>query len=476
MGRFLLLIFSISLSVGAFAQSYIPSSKSENLQIPASGEPSLRISDAGSVSGCNAPRGAAAVDDWIDIGTGYYKDILFSDLFGYNPQTLPVRFQQSASDPSLFRIPDVYENMDFSQYAHNLTYDAANATPMVLHVYNDEYAYFEEFDTGVRINYSSSSDYYNGEVHMLMQGVDLLEQNDIQTLAYYLPECLMQYRKGNFTMSATFNLQNRTWSNILGLVWVTGTPYDKLFKANSKGDFFMSLPEASDYDPDEDWENIGNALFTDVFTEDLVSNAEYSSWEVPMQKNIIYPGRYRLVNPYAGWKGYIPGVVYDTENTYYMELVMQDYDGFSLVGIPTFYTGLTKEGTGGYAVSNQAADVLSEIDDFLTLYYNFNGCLGLLENGVITYSSHCLIDYEMILNFYGYFGAFKYDGTFYSVNSKGNFRIVMPSSEENAVEEVLGEDDGKVEYYNLQGIRVSEPSKGEMLIMRQKGKSNLIIY
>lgn len=471
--KFVSTVVFLSISLFSLAQTVsIPHIAKGELSLPESTASSIRLADASSQR--RAPE-SKSDGEWTVLGEGTYKDILFSDLFGFKPQTFKVTFEQNVSDPDLYRIPNVYENMDFSQYEGSLFYDASKATPMEFHVFRGEYAYFEEFDTGVRIDYTNGVTSYAGEVHMLMQGVDLLLYNDIETLAYYLPECLMEYRKGNFTLGATFNLEGRTWNNVLGLVFVTGTSYDPLFKANTKGDFFVSLPEATEYDPNEDWEDIGMAMFTDVFTEGLYSSAPvYSSWEVPMQKNYLYKGRYRLVNPYAGWRGSIPGITYDDDNNYYMELLVQDYDGFSLVGIPTFYTGLTREGTGGYAISNQAADVLDEYD-FLTLYYNFPGCLGTLENGVITYPSHCVIEYEYYQNFYGYFGAFDYNGTFYSANGEGNFKIVMPA-DGSGVEKLAPEEISAPEFYNLQGIKVSNPSKGEMLVKKQGEKSTLIIY
>ena len=423
----------------------------------------------------------AADPEWVDIGEGTYKEILFSDFYGQPQQTLKVRFEQNTDDPTLFRIPNLYQSMDFSDY-DGLTYNAANATPMVFHTFNDRYAYFDEFDTGVRIDYTTASGNYNGEVRMLMQGTDLLEQNDLETLIAYLPEALCRLKNGLITLDATFTLNNNSWSNILGLVYVTGTPFDPLFRGNNNGDFLITMPSVGDYDPDEDWEDIGMALYTDAFTEGLYpsgSKPQYHTYEVPMQRNKVYDEQYRLVNPYANWPGKIDGVTYDKNNNFYMNLVIEEYDGYSLVGIPSFLTGLTMDGHGYYAVSNQAADYAKDTIDMLTVYTYFPGCFGMMkDDGVIEYPSHCVIDMDYILNFFGYFGTMTEFNTYYSANAGGNFKIVMPgffTPSESGVGMSVTEEDAPVEYYNMQGLRVANPAPGEMVVRRQGSNSKLLI-
>lgn len=472
MHKFLLTSFTLSIALAASAVGPI--------SVPDLNPDSMRIGKT--ITNHNAKALAADGDEWTVIGTGTYKDILFSDLFGKKAQTLNVTFEQNVSDPSLYRIPDVYENMDFSEYGTALTYNADNATPMVFHVCYDDYAYFEEFDTGVYIDYKnfSAGINFDGEVHMLMQGVDLLEYNTIETLIYYMPDALCSFQDGNFTMPASFFLQGRAWNNILGLVYVTGTPQDELFRGNQDGNFMVTLPGAGEYDPNADWRDLGVAQLTDVFTQSLTGQNTYPVWEVQMQQNRYDQDTYRLVNPFANFKGSIPGVTYDSENNYYMTLIMQHYDEFTLVGIPAFLTGLKSATQGGYTISNQAANELYDSTDWLReLYLNAPGCLGMLENGVITYSADCYIMSEGgagYRNFYGYFGSFSYDKEFYDVNPQGNFRLVMPGAGGSGVEAVAGAEDSPVEYYNMQGIRVENPLPGQMIIKKQGEKSKLILY
>lgn len=477
-------LLSAALLTAAFSVYSAPAKlvveSEKHINFPENVSASLRIENS-SDNAKKAPRRiewVEATDNWKEIGTGYYKDILFSDLFKKDPQTFEVTFEQNIDDPTVYRIPNLYQNMDFSGYDGYLTYDAAKATPMMIQVYDDYFAYFDEFDTGVYSTYKTASANYSGEVHMLMNGVDLLLYNDIETLAYFLPECLMQLKDGGtFTMEPSFlDDSGKSWSNILGLCYVTGSYNDTLFRGNTKGNFALTLPGATPFDPDADWEDIGNALYRDVFTEWIYeSNPVYGEWEVPMQRSISNPDFYRLVNPYKYWTSPMPGLTYDNTRDYYLNLIIRDYGEFGLVGMPEFLTGLTLQGYGEFSVSNQSADIARSTDDYYSLYSSYPGCVGVLENGEISWSKYCLIDLEYYQNFYGWFGEFSYYGDFVSANGQGNFYIKMPSATEG-IDNISVSDDAPVEYFNLQGLKVQSPAKGDLVIKRQGRQSKLIKF
>lgn len=446
-----------------------PDTKSENTRLinPVSG------------SEKKAPATRAEDSDWEYIGEGYYRDILFSDLFKTTPQVLKVRVEQSKSEPMRYRIPNLYENLDLTDFNGYLTYDASKAEPLEIEVYYDEYGLFYEFDTGIYSTYKNLTNDYSGEIKMLMQGTDLLLWNDVETLIWYLPESLLYLKEGNFTMeSPTFlDDNNNSWSNILGHCYVTGGYTDLFFRGNSKGDFMLTLPDSEPYDPNTDWEDIGMALYTDSFTEGLyTSSPVYGEWEVPVQRKISNPEYYRLVNPYANYKSPIAGMTFDKENDYNLEFIVRKYEGFSLVGIPDFNTGLYLKGYGYYSVGNQASELVRNITDYLGLYYSYIGCLGYMEDdNVITFSSHCMIDYTMIQNMFAWFGDYDPDyGTFYSANSKGNFKIVLPDP--SGISNISADTEAPVQYFNLQGVRVENPAKGQLLIKRNGSKSEKIIF
>lgn len=59
-------------------------------------------------------------------------------------------------------------------------------------------------------------------------------------------------------------------------------------------------------------------------------------------------------------------------------------------------------------------------------------------------------------------------------SSLGNIYIGFKDSGIDGV--AIDEANGQVEYYDLQGMPVDNPSKGSVVIRRQGGKSSLIVY
>ena len=47
---------------------------------------------------------------------------------------------------------------------------------------------------------------------------------------------------------------------------------------------------------------------------------------------------------------------------------------------------------------------------------------------------------------------------------------------QSGVEEILCDDNQTVEYYNLQGIRISEPADGEVVIMKKSGTVTKMVF
>lgn len=449
------------------------------IKFPESNRATLRI-DA-NASENSVKKSQTKADDsaeWVEIGEGYYKDVFFSELFNKKPQTFKVKWEQKKDDPTIYRIPNLYENMDFSEYGGYLTFNASNCEPMVIQTYYTDYAFFSEFDTGVYCTYKNATTDYTGRVSMLMNGEYLLNYNSPEAIIVYCPECMMQLNQGTFRMEPYFvDDQGYRWYNQLGVCNVTYTSKDTVFHGNSGGDFALTMPGYDEYDDNADWEDLGNCLFRDVFTEGLYPDTpRYGEWEVPMQRSKSDATYYRLVNPFKYWDNPFINISYDNDKNYYMTLIIREYEGFSLVGIPEFRTGLELDGYGAFSVGNQAADQVKVTTDFLGLYAAYPGCLGMMQNDEITYESHCVIDMTFYQNFYGFVGPFDWNGQFISVNGSGNFYIRMPNAA--GIDTVITDSNlnAPIEYYNLQGVKVLNPEKGKPVIRRQGKSSKVVIF
>lgn len=470
-------MFMVAFTV--FAEPVKLNHGSESLvKFPESNTTTLRIDASASETTVRKAETRADDSQWKEIGEGYYKDVLFSQLFNKKAQTFKVRWEQNVDDPTVYRIPNLYENMDFSDYSGYLKYDAAKCEPMVIQTYYTNWAFFGEFDTGVYCTYKDTNKDYTGEISMLMNGEYLLNFNSPETIIAFLPECMMQLSQGTFLMESYFlDDEGNRWNNLLGVSNVTYTSKDTVFIGNSGGDFALTMPGYSEYDENADWQDVGNCVFRDVFTEGLYPDTpRYGEWEVPVQRSKVDATYYRLVNPFKYWDNPFYNISYDEGRNYYMTLVIREYDGFSLVGIPEFRTGIEIDGYGAFSVGNQAADQVKTTTDFLGLYYAYPGCLGKMENLEITYESHCVIDMTFYQNFYGYAGMFDWNGQFISVNGKGNFYIKMPDPA--GIDSVIsdGNLNSPIEYYNLQGVKVLNPEKGKPVIRRQGNSSKVVVF
>ncbi len=159
------------------------------------------------------------------------------------------------------------------------------------------------------------------------------------------------------------------------------------------------------------WTSLGMCTYTDDFftTFWYVDNV---SWEVEIQENNDTPGLYRLVYPYDGKYPYNDPGDWDTSSTYYMEINACDPDGVYItpqeIGVDWAY--------GMISVSSMAAY-------YMSYGYSFDevkdaGYCGTMVDGVITFPEDCLLigmaDY--------------YNGGWFTANSYGAFKVVMPGA------------------------------------------------
>ena len=406
--------------------------------------------------------------NWKEIGEGNFTDVIFSSLFtGIDPESWKVKFEQNTEDPNTYRIRAPYENWNNPLISSYFTYNPKRSSPMVFHVVGDgKYVWFEEFDTGIYMNYSEDDLTIRGEITMLHQAESFILNHGLDVAVDQYHKILCDYDNGNMTLDAYCYLMSTPIYNILFSVGVVENQY----RGNIFGDFFVSLPDAQTPNPNRGWNTIGNAAFRDAFTEAFNGNAPAGAGAnqtlfVEMQQNIEDPRIFRIVNPYATWQNiYGNRVTYDEGRTYYMYIYTVPDDGKACLG--NFYTGLTLEGYGAFGVYTDAGPGLSEygIDH---MYENYPEMFGNLKDGIFT----CPIKYKYqgktLYSFYGWFGYMLQNPTFYILNESGNFFIAFP---ESGVENVEMEEAGDVEYFNLQGVKLNNPEPGQIVIRKEGSK------
>ncbi|MBP5514921.1 MAG: hypothetical protein J6Y04_09140 [Bacteroidaceae bacterium] len=159
------------------------------------------------------------------------------------------------------------------------------------------------------------------------------------------------------------------------------------------------------------WEDMGNA----IYREDLIStwygvdNLEY---EVPIQKNSLVEGLYRLVNPYGATYPYNDPGDWDTSKDYYMVVHAEDPE---FVWVEESNTG-TDWGKGNFNFISYVAYFMQNGNSLEAVKAARPDLFGKLENGVITMPQRAMLGWR------------DSDDGLYYCNVNGKFAIALPGA------------------------------------------------
>lgn len=396
--------------------------------------------------------------EWKYLGTGSMTECIFSGMFGLAPRIVNVEVERSVINPSLYRIKAPYAAWYDPQLADICTYEESVATPMIIHVEEGQYAWFESFNTGVYLNYTGSGAVLRGDVSVTQQGEQMVTQYGFINVANYWPESLCTYSDGVLTLGKTFDIDGQAFSTLTISVGNDGD----LYAGNSYGNFRIELPINGNND-DKDWETIGMAEYTDDLMTMFSENGSVPSqtWKVEMQQYKKDPTMYRLVNPYAGWVSPFSDVSFDDSQDYHMVIYTLPKLGLACIG--DFETGIAFPGLGMMGITTDAyyyafsygidftADVMPE------LFAKFNG-----EN--VSYPAYIMLEGDRVPSMLAWFGTYD-DESLYMTNRSGKFNIKFP--DESGIKSVVDSLDSASEYYNLSGIRIDNPAPGQIVIEKK---------
>ena len=158
------------------------------------------------------------------------------------------------------------------------------------------------------------------------------------------------------------------------------------------------------------WTSLGYCTYTEDLVTGLygVSNLTY---EVEIQENDLYPGYYRLVNPYGEAYPYNEEGDWDDSQDWYIEIHAEDPDGVYMyvqeTGMDWGYGMCYVGSLAGYYIERGGYTV-EEMKSY--------GYTGTLEDGVITFPTGYML-----------FGMANYnDAALYYANNSGAFKVVLP--------------------------------------------------
>lgn len=260
----------------------------------------------------------------------------------------------------------------------------------------------------------------------------------------------------------------------------------------------------------EGWTDCGNATFTDGwFIPELAAvlydgNPELPPYDVKVFRNDADPNIYRLYDPYAPLNVYFNGDEPETSENYLtvnasliagcIELDLTDPD--CVLVIPSEYSGLntTIFGMGMFYMTNEAGEYvyIPTVDtQGMTkqeLYDTWKMIAPEFGYQLSTYdkASNLVVIKDAKFTMSGYSGystwnafnawAFEGDDTFeYMVSKKVDMTSVIQLPDPAGINNIImDKTNSTLEYFNLQGVRVQNPSNG--IYIRRQGNDVQKVY
>lgn len=157
------------------------------------------------------------------------------------------------------------------------------------------------------------------------------------------------------------------------------------------------------------WKSLGMATVVDDYITSFFSVSNVA-WEVEIQENEMFPGYYRLVNPYCENYPYNDPGDWDATTDFYLEIHAENPNQ---VYIPIQESNLNW-GYGNFIFGSLAAYYLNKGDEAQAADY-----YGKLEDGVISFPKSALLIAMAEYN----------DAGLYTANGNGAFKVLMPGVE-----------------------------------------------
>lgn len=407
---------------------------------------------------------AAQESGWNSLGTATMQDGWFFPYFGYEftrRNIISFEMQESVAEPGLYRLVAPYSPQNLEKAGlsgYNISEETAD---IYIDAIDPEYIMVLgqysgwKVPGGMMTGIDEDSEIYIGSSNAYMEsaGVDM---SAIKAMAY----------GGKFIDGVI---------TVRGCMWGTDpdvAPGGVWSNRQTMFDTRIALPGYSLTPVYEQgtWKNAGTATITDGWFGPRCGEYAGVPYEVAVERNIDRDGIYRLVNPFtssaaSAMKARVNEGP-EPEGDYYLTI---DLSNPEIVSIPVQPSGIMVEGLSilignyvGYVSETFNWDYATSAE-FITNGYN-GDYVDKVEDGVITVKCPA----------YGVPGTFRYE--FYWPNAEEfmptviNLKNVLSS-----VNEIDMENASQPEYYTLQGIRVTNPTPGSIVIRKTANKAEKIM-
>lgn len=380
-----------------------------------------------------APEKADA-QTWKNIGEGQFSDFVLSNLFKqYVNDPVDVQYQESEQTPGLYRIINPWKEAKGDKFDESLNYLIIDATdpdyvmipeqrapiddPVEGEIWYCSYTYFmyvvKGIDKEVFINVDNENaklyENYKRRVPVLKDGVINFSSNSVAV-------------KYPYYTGTEFDPEDWTYSNM-------------------ESDGYVKLPGATS-DAGE-WKSIGKGLFRDGFVETLFDeNYVPVETEVEIMKNIKTEGVYKVVKAFGHSAETGRDMVVDASDPGFVRVRHQN-------------TGVKTDRGWLYIMSASCNGTFANYDEMVALMPDYEDRNITMTDNKILFPVN-----SMFLKFPDEDEVYVYTNP----NAKESY-IILPSTE--GVDYITSDQDMPEIYYNLQGMRVSNPESGQIVVVRK---------
>lgn len=248
-----------------------------------------------------------------------------------------------------------------------------------------------------------------------------------------------------------------------GFMYTDVADKQHLFRANIEGDFAIAMPGT---EMPEFWTNLGSTTWYDgimgsmyVFSDGTTeAEPEVLESETVVQEKIAEPGVYRLLSPFMEW--------FETTCPLVIDMTYKTADGTAVGVINQTGTGVIDDRMGLTYIYSRSINYPNGVEGFVADTENFN------KYNISWDAATRTINLPGNACFF-YWPNYDEDHV-YSSNAALPSKITIP---ENAgVNDVVVSDseNGKVTFYNLQGVQVENPENG-LYIVKQGNKVQKVL-
>lgn len=236
--------------------------------------------------------------------------------------------------------------------------------------------------------------------------------------------------------------------------YLVGYAYDNDGTLQQSDTHMFYTPDLSD-----GWTTLpGKARFTDYIVSNIYTDIDLGTYDVEVQENAARPGYYRLVDPYAKatYNTLMPG----THGAHHHYIYLDTSDPACVI-LEESPIGMILSQDGAMRVTSDAYILVQQGLPKDAIAYA--KAAGTMVDGVITFPANCKI-----------YAGFNTEGmnSWYYCNYKtdaagnvidGDLRIDL-SAATDAILPVTSDTDNTIRYYNLQGVEITHPTPGQILI------------